>query len=112
MIPAIGLGGEKQLAFDRPESFGSPVAMCGRTLPGLLGSGEKTVRMVLVARSRSWMDQGLGLMRCGVYAGWRVKGARSQAMDLPSGEKIGAKSLPVEAAGKVSWLVERLKSAR
>ena len=58
------------------------------------------------------MDHGFAEVRSGANSGAVVKGERSHASCLPSREKAGAESLPVEAAGKVSTCVRRSKSAR
>ena len=90
---------------DAHSRCGSPVDMRGSALPGLLASGWKRVRVSLVATLRSWIDQGLGEVRLPANSGASVKGKRSQASCLPSREKMGAESLPVEGAGKVRVLV-------
>ena len=41
MIPAIGLGGEKQLAFDRPEKFWFPCCHVRKDAAGLVGLGRE-----------------------------------------------------------------------
>src|ERR1700761_8286726 len=94
------------------KSRGSPLDMCGNTDPGTLGAAVNAARDSILARSRTWMDHGFAELRSGANSGAVVNGDRSHASCLPSREKAGAESLPVEAAGKERTRVRRSKSAR
>src|SRR6185437_9514150 len=94
------------------KSRGSPVDIRGSTEPATLGAAVNAARDWPLARSRTWMDHGFAELRLAANSGAVVKGERSHASCLPSREKAGAESLPVEADGKVSTCVRRSKSAR
>ena len=63
MHPAVGLAVELDGGVGGEEEAGGSVGEVGRTLPGLLGGGEKRVRVTPVVRSANWMDQGVGEVR-------------------------------------------------
>src|SRR5215469_7073270 len=91
---------------------GEPVDIRGSTEPATLGEAVKAARDCMLARSRTWMDQGFAEVRLAANSGAVVNGERSHASCLPSREKAGAESFPVEAAGKVSVCWRRSKSAK
>jgi len=95
--PAVGLTVELDGGVGGEEEAGGSVGEVGKNAAGLVGWR----RVVPVARSASWMDQGLGEMRAGANSRVGTKGECSQASWLLSGENAGAESLLVEGSGKL-----------